>query len=723
LKTSKSIAGDSDKVTNLSPRSISRKESFVIIAVFVLLIAGIGIFASLQYYRIIGSTHTLLNSISTQKVEQIQQWRMRHILEADETANSAEAIELVNEAVRGGNENANASLLSWFATFHRTYGYTGSMVLRPDLKIALATSKNLTIDETMIGTLKKAAESGSVVMTDLYKIAPLGNPGCNIIIPLFADRASRKRLAGYIVHFLDAESDLYPIIGSWVIPNATAENLIIRKDQNQITVLSNLKYIQDAALSFTIPADSGPTVETLAAYGARGFLTGNNYRNRKVQAIARDVNGTDWILLSEIENREITKPWWATFFLHGTILILGIAAAILSGTALLQWKSSMRYRKLLESEKKLHETESKFSVFMDHMPSMVLIKDDQSRILFANKELLSQFPADDWMGKSPEEIFDPQQAVITKAWDKKAFEEGYVDYEETRLNRAGQPRFLFTQKFVIQQDGNPPLLGQIMTDLTERNRTLRQIRELNTTLEEKVRERTAELEASNTELQAFTYSVSHDLRSPLRTLDGFADLLEKKYSSVLDEQGLHYLSRIRHGSIRMGDLIDDLLSLSKISNIEMKKEQVDIGNLANSIISEYIRKEPEHKVSISIKPSLMVSCDASLVDTLLRILIDNAFKFSKGLAQTVIELDSTRSDPAFKGRTVFSLKDNGVGFDMEYKDTLFQPFHRLHSVEEFPGNGIGLAIATRIVKRHGGAIWLESEPGKGTTAFFTLSPG
>ena len=269
-------------------------------------------------------------------------------------------------------------------------------------------------------------------------------------------------------------------------------------------------------------------METLAANGARGFLSGKNYRDRRVQAIAREIGGTDWILLSEIENSEVAKPWWGIFLLLGIILIVGTTAAILSGTVLFQWKSSIRFKKLLESERTRRATESKFSVFMDHMPSMVLIKDDQSRILFANRELLAHFAAEDWKGKSPEEIFTPEQAAVTRSWDKKALTQGYVEYEETRQNNVGQSMYLLTQKFTIQQNGNPPLLGQIMTDLTERNRALRQIRELNLTLEEKVRERTAQLEASNAELQSFTYSVSHDLRSPLRSLDGFAELLAKK---------------------------------------------------------------------------------------------------------------------------------------------------------------------------------------------------
>ena len=716
------MTGDSDFFANFSPRSTSVKERFIIIATFVALIAGIAVFATLQYRRIISGAETLLNSVSIQKVEQIRQWRMRHIIEANETSQTEEIIRLVDALVNGDSEKAKAPLRSWFGNFRRNYGYSGSLVLRPNLAVALSSPETLEIDDSILGYFGQVAENGRAVMTDLHYISPSGNPGCAIIIPIFADHGSGLRLAGYIVHFLDAENELFPIVQSWPVPNETAENLIVRRDPGQVTILNNLKFMQNAALAFSLSANGKPTVETLAAKGARGFVKGKNYRNRNVQAVAREVDGTEWILLSEIENNEITKPWWGIFLLLAIILIVGMFAAILSGTVLLQRRSSNHFRKLLESERRLRATESKFSVFMDHMPSMVLIKDNQSRILFVNRELLKHFPAEDWAGKSPEEILPPERAVVTRSWDQKAFTQGYVEYEETREDRNGQTMYLLTQKFTIQQNGNPPLLGQIMTDLTERNRTLRQIRELNLTLEEKVRERTAQLEASNAELQSFTYSVSHDLRGPLRSLDGFAELLAKNYSGVLDDQGLHYVSRISHASIRMAGLINDLLSLSKISNVTMKKERVDIGGIANSIISEYIRKEPDRIVSISIKTSMMAFCDAYLVGILLRNLIDNAFKFSKGRARTIIELGTTRENPVHKGLTVYYLKDNGVGFDMTYADTLFQPFHRLHDVVEFPGNGIGLAIAKRIVDRHGGALWLESEPGKGTTASFVLSP-
>ena len=219
------MAGDSDIFPDPSPRSISGKERYIVIATFVVLIASIAIFAALQYHRIVVGAQTLLNSVSTQKVEQILQWRMRHLLEADETGQAGEIIELVDTLAQGDSEKAQTSLHSWFENFRRIYGYMGSLVLRPNRDIALATSDKLGLDATALGYFDEAVESGKAVMTDLHYLSPSGKPGCNIIIPIFADRVSKPRLAGYIVHFIDAENDLFPIIQSWPVPSETAEKL------------------------------------------------------------------------------------------------------------------------------------------------------------------------------------------------------------------------------------------------------------------------------------------------------------------------------------------------------------------------------------------------------------------------------------------------------------------------------------------------------------------
>jgi len=707
-----------------APQTTTRRERRIITAAFMLLSVLIAAFSIAQYRKIIGDTKTLLDSVSKEKVEQIQQWRQRHLVEAEETARSGETIALVEAVAKGNNAKARRDLLANFETFAKTYGYAASLVLRPDGGIALSSSDNVGLDKAATDVLPGATAAGEARITDLHAMSPSLNPGCDIVIPIFenSDPGQNRMLAGYLIHYLDARTDLYPIIDSWPVPSETAENILLKNSGGEAFILSDLRSMKNSALTL-LPRGLGkkPIIEIAAVSGNPGSLSGTNYRGKSALAIARAIEGTDWILLSEIEVREIMRPWWNIFFLLGIILVIGMATAIVSGTALLHSRSSHKYQQLLESERKLRAAESRFSIFMNHMPSMVMIKDKDSRIIFINDTMTARYATEGWLGKRPEEIFHPEQAAVTKAWDKKALDEGYVEYEEERPDKFGQQVFLLTQKFRISQEGESLMIGQIMTDITERNRNLRRIKDLNATLGEKIRERTAQLEASNAELMAFTYSVSHDLRGPLRSLDSFAELLSKHYAPQLDEQGRHYLKRIRNASDRMAELINDLLSLSKVSSVELKKAKVDVGKIADSIISEYIKKDPVRVVSISITPSMFAVCDAVMIDTLFRTLIDNAFKFSRTKPRTVIEVGCTKTCPTRLGELVYFVKDEGVGFDATYASALFQPFHRLHGPEEFSGNGIGLSIAKRVVDRHGGSIWLESTISQGTTAYFTLN--
>lgn|GEM_PF-2335010 len=730
------MSKDQGDSPNDAPPATTKVERRIIATAFILLFALIAAFSFAQYRKIIEDTKTLLNSVSKEKIERIQQWRLRHLVEAEETARSSETIAMMDALTKGNSANgtgkdagaaANAKarrdLLADFETFAKTYGYTATLALRPDGSIALSSSDNIGLDKAVIDVLPSVTATGTARITELHAISPSLNPGCNIVIPIFEnpDPGQSRKLAGYLIHYLDARSNLYPIIDSWPVPSETAENILLKNSGGEAFALSNLRSKKNSALTL-IPRgdDKKPAIETAAAAGNSGSLSGINYRGKPALGIAGIVEGTDWILLSEIEVREIMRPWWKLFFLLGIILVIGMATAILTGTAILHSRASRKYRQLLESERKLRAAESRFSIFMNHMPSLVMIKDKDSRIVFVNDTMASRYPAEGWLGKRPEDIFEPEQAAVTKAWDRKALEEGYVEYEEEWPDRFGQQVFLLTQKFRISQEGEPLLIGQIMTDITERNRNVRRIKDLNATLGERIQERTAQLEASNTELMAFTYSVSHDLRGPLRSLDSFAELLTEQYAPHLDEQGRHYLERIRNASDRMAGLINDLLSLSKVSGVELRKANVDIGKIADSIISEYIRKDPVRVVSISITPSMFAVCDALLIDTLFRTLIDNAFKFSRNKPRTVIEVGCTKTCPTRPGELVYFVRDEGVGFDSTYASALFQPFHRLHGPEEFSGNGIGLSIAKRIVDRHDGSIWLESRVSQGTTAYFTL---
>jgi light-regulated signal transduction histidine kinase (bacteriophytochrome) len=231
-----------------------------------------------------------------------------------------------------------------------------------------------------------------------------------------------------------------------------------------------------------------------------------------------------------------------------------------------------------------------------------------------------------------------------------------------------------------------------------------------------VKERTAQLEAVNKELEAFSYSVSHDLRAPLRGIDGFSQALLEDYHDKLDEEGRHYLQRVRHGAQRMGQLIDDLLRLSRVSRAEVIRQRVDLSDLSRRILRELAEAHPERSAQVTVASGLTVEADPRLLAIALENLLANAWKFTAPRPEAVIEVGKDEVE----GEPVFWVRDNGAGFDMAYVSKLFSAFQRLHSSEQFEGTGIGLAIVHRIIRRHGGRIWAEGRPGEGATFRFTL---
>jgi signal transduction histidine kinase len=248
-----------------------------------------------------------------------------------------------------------------------------------------------------------------------------------------------------------------------------------------------------------------------------------------------------------------------------------------------------------------------------------------------------------------------------------------------------------------------------------RQRAVEELQQLNANLEARVRRRTHQLEEANREMESFCYSVSHDLRAPLRALDGFARILLEDAGHLLDELDKEKLGRIIAASERMGRLMDDLLKYSRIGRASMRLADVDLSALAAEVAGRLQGQAPQRRLALQIGAGLRVRADSGLMRILLENLLGNAWKYTGGNSETLIEFGRN-------GDGVYYVRDNGAGFDMRYATKLFAPFQRAHSHGEFEGNGIGLAIVQRIVHRHGGRIWAESEPGRGATLYFTLWP-
>lgn len=258
--------------------------------------------------------------------------------------------------------------------------------------------------------------------------------------------------------------------------------------------------------------------------------------------------------------------------------------------------------------------------------------------------------------------------------------------------------------------------AKVTRDVTERRLAQEKLRQLNEELERRVQQRTAELSAVNEELRAFSYSVSHDLRAPLRALDGFSRLLLDQASERLSAQEQDYLGRIRAAAQRMSQLIDAMLMLSRLTRTPIHERPVNLSALAQSIVAELRQSEPERQVDVAITSGLETAADAQLVRIVLENLLRNAWKFTRKQARPRIELGATNDG----GEQVFFVRDNGVGFDPALASKLFLPFQRLHRAQDFEGSGIGLATAHRIIARHRGRIWADATPGHGASFYFTL---
>jgi PAS domain S-box-containing protein len=315
--------------------------------------------------------------------------------------------------------------------------------------------------------------------------------------------------------------------------------------------------------------------------------------------------------------------------------------------------------------------------------------------------------------------FHPEdRPVFERLWNRAAHARQALDCEARLLHAlSGRHRLVSLRALpVLDSNGDVHEWVGTVTDIDDRRRAEDEIHRLNAGLEKRVQERTAQLVEANRELEAFSFSVSHDLRAPLRAIDGFSEALLEDFGARVDEEMREFITRIRGATLRMGQLIEDLLNLARISRTELQTQAVDLSAMAHQIVRALSHDEPQRRVECTVREGVLVQGDARLLRVALENLLGNAWKFTARADQPRIEFGMMREGE----RTVLFVRDNGAGFDMAHVGKLFGPFQRLHAAIDFPGTGIGLATVQRIIQRHRGRIWADAAPGAGATFYFTL---
>jgi PAS domain S-box-containing protein len=689
--------------------------------IFVCLAAGI-VAAGYFYYRNYekhyrSEVERQLSAVADLKVGELAQWRKERLADGAVFFKNGSFSGLVRRFFENPEDvQAQREIQAWVEKYQTANQYDHVRLLDAQGVTRMSVPAGRpAMSSTVAQRLPEVLRTGQVTFQDFYQNEHDQRVYLAILVPI-VDEQEAGRPLGVLVLRIDPETYLYPFIQRWPTPSLTAETLLVRREGNEVVFLNELRFQKNTALALRRPLDQAALPGSRAALGQEGVMEGIDYRGAPVVAALRAIPDSPWSLVARMDATEVYAPLrerlWQMVVLIGAVLF-GAGA----GIALLGRQQRVRfYREGAETENKTR----RLATVVRDSNDAITIQDFEGRITAWNHgaELMYGYSEEEALQINIGRLTPTDREEEQKDFTRRLIAgEAITSLETQRVTQDGRILDIWmTVTKLVDDTGKPIGIASTERDITARRRAVEEVHKLNAELEQRVRERTVELEAANQELEAFSYSVSHDLRAPLRAMDGFSMALLEDCAGKLDETAQDHLRRIRAGSQRMAELIDDLLNLSQVTRTEMRRERVDLTVMAEEIGAELRRLQPDREVNLVVAPALTADADARMLRLVLNNLLENAWKFTSKRAQACIEVGARELD----GQRVFFVRDNGAGFDMAYGGRLFGAFQRLHSTQEFEGTGIGLAIVQRIIHRHGGRVWAEGAVGQGATVYFTL---
>lgn len=672
-----------------------------------------------------------LTAVAQLKADELSAWRRERLSDARFYSNNLALARLVARALGPTPDpEAMLSLQSWFSDTQQSHGYGVFIVDRSgQVRLSLPESQP-PLGDALSARAADVAASGQVEIVDFYQADRRGQVHLAVVMPLRAPEDDAGPQAA-LVWRLDPATNIYPILKRWPVESATAEVVLTRRTDEGVVVLNPTAARPIVDLYDYIPFDRSTLPSVRAALGDTGIIEADNVQGTPVLAVALAVAGTPWALAAQVHQDEIFAPLGG--LLRSTVAVTGaLLLALVTAAGLLRREETARYieaqlraeTRLRVQAEALHDADELLRFHVENSPLAMIEWDTSFRVVnwSARAEAMFGWPAQEVVGRRPDEwgFVHPDDVVSVNAIIGDLLAGSVPRNASLNRNVTRDGRVLHCEWYnSIRLDavGGRSSILSLAQDVSDRVRAEEALRTLNSELEQRVTARTAELEAKNRELEVFTYSVSHDLKAPLRGIDGYSRLLVDDHAASLDDEARLFLQNIRQAAANMGRLIDDLLSYSRLERRPMQRTPSSLPALVERLLADRALDMQARGVVVTRDlPDTPVNVDVPSLTMALANLIDNALKFSGDAHPPSLNIGASVTPAG----THIWVRDNGVGFDMKYSERIFDIFHRLHRAEEYPGTGIGLAIVRKSMERVGGRAWAESRPGEGATFHLEL---
>ena len=649
-----------------------------------------------------------LKSIAQLKVNQISQWRSERLAQAAFLMDSPNLGEVISRWMSDPQPDDERKILSLFRSVYEHYECNDVLLVDPYGKLCLDLRGQVrSLDKCVLDSLPSAFRDRRPEITDLHAGYDDLPPHIDVIAPFFALNRGESKPVGAVILQINAQQFLYPLIQLWPTPSLTAETLLVRRDGDAVLFLNELRHQTGSALKLAIPLSHKDVPAVMAALGKEGVVQGKDYRGVEVLAVLKAIPNSPWFMITKVDESEAFAAWRLDSILIVSLIVAMIASLAAITGVIWQRNTKSQYKALFKSEEGRRKTEERYRKLVEFLPKMIGVHVKQKWVYMnpAGVKLLGARSEGELLGRELQEIISSEFRDIVRSRVEEVHKTGLSspEIEEQFIRLDGAKVYVSVSAVPIDYQGETGILV-FAEDISARKKA-----------EEELRRSHAELERSNEELQQFAYVASHDLQEPLRMVTSYMGFIERRYKGQLDADADDFIGYAVDGAKHMRMLINDLLEYSGVGTHGKAFGPVDCETLLSRLLDHLQLSIEDSGATVTHDHLPTVIGDGAQLMRLFQNLIHNSLKF-KNDSPPLIHVSAEQC----YGDWLFSFHDNGIGIDPQYADRIFIIFQRLHGREEYPGTGIGLAICKKIVERHGGRIWVQSEPGKGATFFFTI---